>query len=112
MSIVGNKLKQIRSERGVSQYRLSKLSGVAQSTISAIEAEGQTRSPAIDTIEKLALALDCKASDIMGEEHEKKPGSEMAGQRNEVVKMLTDLSADDLQRVRDFVSGIKAARAK
>ena len=37
------------------------------SDISAIEAEGQTRSPAVDTVERLAVALGCTVSDIFGE---------------------------------------------
>ena len=52
MSAVGQRIKQERIKRGISQYKLAKLSGVTQPTISAIEAEGQTRSPAVDTVEK------------------------------------------------------------
>ena len=67
MSAVGQRIKQERERRGVSQYRLAKLSGVSQPTISAIEADDQTRSPAVDTVEKIARALGCQVSDLMGE---------------------------------------------
>ena len=60
MSAVGQRIKQERERRGVSQYRLAKLSGVSQPTISAIEADDQTRSPAVDTVEKIARALGCQ----------------------------------------------------
>lgn len=111
MSLVGQRIKQLRLEKGISQYRLSKLSGIAQSTISAIEAEGQTRSPAVDTLEKLAQVLKCPVSEIMGEEYGR-PTSDGDGLREDIVNILIDLSPEEVQRVRDFVSGIKASRAE
>lgn len=109
MSVVGQNVKRIRQEKNISQYRLSKLSGVAQATISAIEADGQTRSPAVDTIEKLAVALDCKTSDLMGE---KKPATNSDGLRDEVVSLLLDLPADDLQEMRNYAAYLKSRRGK
>ena len=111
MSTIGGRIKKIREEKNISQYRLSKLSGVAQSTISAIEAPGQTRSPAVDTVEKLAVALGCSVSDITDEEKEI-PVMPDDGGRSEVVKMLLGLTPTEVQWVRDFVSGILASRAK
>ncbi len=109
MGAVGENVKRIRQEKSISQYRLSKLSGVAQATISAIEAEGQTRSPAVDTIEKLAMALGCKISDLMGE---KKPATNGDGLRDEVVNLLIGLSDDDLQEMRNYAAYLKSRCGK
>ena len=67
MSDVGKKIREVRESRGISQYRLSKLSGVAQPTINSIEREGQTRSPAVDTVQKIASALRCTVAELVGE---------------------------------------------
>ena len=67
MSDVGKKIREVRESRGISQYRLSKLSGVAQPTINSIEREGQTRSPAVDTVQKIASALRCTVGELVGE---------------------------------------------
>lgn len=52
---VGNKIKQLRLARSLSQYRLAKLAGVAQSFIHEVES-GQ-KSPTVRTLAKLAGAL-------------------------------------------------------
>ena len=67
MSNVGQMIKKARINAGLSQYKLSRLSGIAQATISAIEADDQTRSPAADTIEKLAAAIGCSVAELFGE---------------------------------------------
>ena len=67
MSDIGKRIKEVRESRGLSQYRLSKLSGVAQPTINSIEREGQTRSPAIDTVQRIASALRCTVAELVGE---------------------------------------------
>lgn len=53
---LAEKLKMLRTERKISMSELSRISGVHQTTISAIES-GKHNSPGIDTIEKLANAL-------------------------------------------------------
>lgn len=71
MSDVGQMIRKIRIKRDLSQYKLAQLSGVAQPTINAIEREDQTRSPAVDTVQKIAKALDCPVSVLLGEKEDK-----------------------------------------
>lgn len=68
MSAVGENIKEKRKEKHLSQNQLAKKAGIAQATLSAIESS--TKSPAVDTIEKLAAALECSASELLGEKME------------------------------------------
>lgn len=53
-----NELKEARKSRGLSQFQLSMLSGVNRSNISGIERG--VESPTLNTLEKLARAMDMK----------------------------------------------------
>lgn len=65
MSAVGENIKKKRISQRLSQNKLAKTAGIAQATLSAIESS--TKSPAVDTVEKLAMALDCTISELLGE---------------------------------------------
>jgi transcriptional regulator with XRE-family HTH domain len=54
---VGRRISAIRSERGLSQEELAKLSGVSREQISRYES-GQTMPSAVNGV-RLAKALDC-----------------------------------------------------
>ncbi len=56
-------LEQKRKERNMSQQRLAEVSGVAQQTISKIE-NGESENPGINTLHRLAVALECPLFDI------------------------------------------------
>jgi len=49
--------RQLRAQSGITQYRLAKLSGVEQTTISQLEL-GKVRDPRWSTISALAAALN------------------------------------------------------
>lgn len=55
-------IKQKRLEKGLSMTELSKLSGVSISLISLAEAGLKT--PSLETLCKLALALECTVADL------------------------------------------------
>ena len=101
MSAVGQRIKQERIKRGISQYKLAKLSGVTQPTISAIEAEGQTRSPAVDTVEKLAAALQCDVSVLMGEDT-KKQEADIDPLLQQIMTLARQLTPDRRRQLLDF----------
>ena len=63
--MVGNKLKELRIKKGLSQQRLAKLARVPQSTIWYIE-QGQ-RSPTLKTLEKLAKALEVHIQELVSQ---------------------------------------------
>jgi HTH-type transcriptional repressor of puuD len=59
---VALRLKSLRKDRNLSQYRLAKKSGVSQSFLSTLESGQKT--PTIDTLEKLCNALGISLSEF------------------------------------------------
>ncbi len=66
-------IEQKRTEKGMSQIALSRLSGVKQSVISDIE-NGKTRNPGIETVLSLAKALGCSLNDLVRNDDDRKEG--------------------------------------
>lgn len=60
---IGQKIKHIRESKGLSQGKLAKISGIAQSSISYIESG--SKKPNIETIMILAKALDTPISSLI-----------------------------------------------
>lgn len=61
----GNKLKRTRVRQGLTQRELTRRSGVAQSTIVALEKRGRNESFHPSTLKKLADALGVTTDDLL-----------------------------------------------
>lgn len=61
--VLSENLKRIRKSKGYSQQRVGEMSGMLASTFSRIE--GVKVSPSIDTLEKIAIALEVSVSDLL-----------------------------------------------
>ena len=61
--IVGTTIAQIRKQKGLSQEVMSGLADIGRTHLSAIE-RGE-RKPTLETLYRLAIALDMKMSDIV-----------------------------------------------
>ena len=59
-------IRKLRKEKGLSQEKLARLSDVSNNTIVNIEA-GKQKNPTIDTIRKIAKALDVSLEDLLKE---------------------------------------------
>jgi len=57
ISLIGKNIKKLRKQKGLSQDRLSKLADVSYNTVIKLESGGIIN-PSIDTVQKLAKALD------------------------------------------------------
>jgi len=64
MSTIGKNLKKLREQKGISQDRLSKLADISLNTIAKLELE-QSPNPTIETLQKLAKALEVNVSEII-----------------------------------------------
>ena len=63
---LGEKLKKLRDDRGMSMYRLTQMTGVSGHHIKGIE-QG-TRQPTIETLNKLVNALGSSLADIFSDD--------------------------------------------
>ena len=63
-SLIGKNIKKLRKQKGLSQDRLSKLSDISYNTVIKLESGGITN-PSIDTIQKLAKALNVSVDDLL-----------------------------------------------
>lgn len=61
---IGKNIKKIRKERGLTQVELGKKLNVTQQMIG--QYENDKNSPQMDTIKKIANALEVKVADLMG----------------------------------------------
>jgi transcriptional regulator with XRE-family HTH domain len=64
ISIIAKNIKKYRTKLGISQDKLSKLAGITLHTITKIES-GATPDPRIETVKKIADALDVSIDDLM-----------------------------------------------
>lgn len=103
----GARLVALRKSLKMSQATLAATSGVSQSAISMIE-KG-LRSPSEDTMRLLAKALNVSTTFLMDEQEQAPPATEEELD-NAIVGMLGDLTPEEVQRVQDFIAGMKAAR--
>lgn len=60
---LGKKIKQLRTDAGLSQERLGEITGLDRTYISGIERG--VRNPSLKNIEKLAKALKVKTSELI-----------------------------------------------
>lgn len=63
-STIANNIKKYRQKLGISQDRLSKMADVTYNTIIKIESGGN-QNPTIDTLSKIAKALDVSVDDLI-----------------------------------------------
>ncbi|GKX30569.1 hypothetical protein SH1V18_30490 [Vallitalea longa] len=60
------RIREIRELRKYNKSQLAKKAGISKATISKIE--NYKESPTIETLEKIAIALDVKISDLLDED--------------------------------------------
>ena len=63
-SKIGKNLKKIRQDKGISQDRLSKLADLSLNTVVTVES-GANPNPTIETLTKIAKALDVGVDDLI-----------------------------------------------
>ena len=63
-SLIGKNIKKLRKQKGLSQDRLSKLADISYNTVIKLESGGIIN-PSIDTVQKLAKALDVSVDALL-----------------------------------------------
>lgn len=106
---VGQRIVARRKEMNLSQYALAKKAGISQSGLSTIEAEKNGATTA--TLQAIAQALGCSVTYLV-DGIENQPTVKDDELDEALVSFLSGLSPEEVQRVRDFVAGLKAARTE
>lgn len=105
-----NRVEELRIRLQMTQEQFAEYCSISRSSVARYE-KGENISR--ENAEKIANACKVSIDYVLGkEEIEKKPAALSDGQREETISLLQDLTPDEIQRVRDFVSGIKSSRAK
>lgn len=104
---VGRRIVERRKELRISQSALAKSAGISQSGLSTIESEKNGATAA--TLQSIATVLNCSV-DYLVDGIENQPTANGNGLDEKLVNLLVDLSPSEVQRVWDFVSGLKASR--
>ena len=60
------KLREIMEKKGITAYRLSKISGVSKATISGI-LNGKRSDPGIKTVKAISIALEVDINEIISQ---------------------------------------------
>lgn len=64
MSTISKNIRKLREIKGISQDRLSKLADISLNTIAKLELD-ETQNPTIETLQKIAKALDVKVENLI-----------------------------------------------
>lgn len=98
---IGQRIKYLRTSKNLSMHKLQDLANVAQSTISNIEQD--TRSPQLDTLEKICKALNVRILDVLPSEH-----TQLTEEESEFLDLLNKMNHDErtqlLQLLRSLLS--------
>jgi len=64
ISTIAKNIRKYRTQKGLSQDKLSRLADISHATIIKIESGG-IQSPTIDTVQKIAKALDVSLDELL-----------------------------------------------
>lgn len=109
----GMRLKELRKKKRITQEQLAQIIGVERSSIGKYEGKGQVI-PSDDVKTKIAEYFDVSIDYLLGrtDTPNEKPTAVGDGLDQELIDLLSGLSPQEVQRVRDFVAGLIASRAK
>ena len=105
---IGINIRNARKALHLSQEALGEMIGANRVTISRYET--CEYNPSLPALKRLAEALQTTPAELSGDDsNTKKEPATPGGLDDRLVEMLVTLSPDQVQRVRDFVSGLKAS---
>lgn len=96
----GEKIKEIRKRKNITQEQLAKKLGVKRSVISKYE--NGTVNMTLKTMLKIAMELDVSVDDFISENEEPKPNND--DERDELIRKLETLSDESLIALEEFLN--------
>lgn len=104
------RLKELRIEKSLFQKDVAAYLGIDRTTY--VKYESGASEPPIETLIRLCNYYGVSLDYLVGRSNEKEvPADEADRARKEVLEILMGLSQEEVQRVGDFVAGLKASRA-
>ena len=83
---IGTRIKEMRKARNITQVQLAQMTGISQSSISAIEK--LTNNPSAVTLKLIAAALGCTVGELLGEKKEQEtPSTPLCSTTKTVMRM-------------------------
>ena len=106
METIGQRIKRIREEKGLTKYRLSKRSGISETYIYHLEA-GHIKSPRGDTLVKLAKGLEVSVLVLLYEDG-LKPGDYVDTEfKSFIVNELPGLDEQEIDWLRRTINMVR-----
>ncbi|RYG74376.1 helix-turn-helix domain-containing protein [Lentibacillus lipolyticus] len=101
--MIGEKIKQLRKEQGLSISELAGRAGVAKSYLSSIERSIQ-KNPSIQFIEKISSVLGVSANDLIWENKSGQTGEELDDEWLAIVReaIKSGMTKEQLKEYIDF----------
>lgn len=87
---IGNIIKKMRIQKGLSQKKMAELLGIPYSTYSNYE--NNNRTPDVDTLMRIAAALDVEVWDLFGTDEKTARISNLDYTKKKGISITTDLS--------------------
>lgn len=110
LSNVGKKIKEIRQERGLSVRALARKLETDHSYLSKVENGKVT--PSLETLVKIADALQCNVSDFFDNENKIEADEELKKEGVEWIILGKELENEGitLEQVKEWIRAIKAVK--
>lgn len=103
MTLIGQRIKQYRKEKGYSLSELAEKAGVAKSYLSSIERNLQTN-PSIQFLEKVSAVLDVSVHTLLDEKHETEYDCQLDSEWEKLVRdaMTSGVSKKQFREFLDY----------
>ena len=97
--LIGERIEYFRKKQGISQYKLSRLSGVSQAHISLIEAG--KKNPTIDLLEQLCDALQITITQLLSDNTDGLPF-----EIKQLIESAKRLTPEQLRLLSEFIESL------
>lgn len=103
MTLIGQRIKQYRNEKGYSLSELAEKAGVAKSYLSSIERNLQTN-PSIQFLEKVSAVLDVSVHTLLNEKDETEYDGQLDSEWEKLVRdaMTSGVSKKQFREFLDY----------
>ena len=102
------RLKEIRKAKNMTQTDVARFLNIARA--SYVNIENEKRDPDTQTICALADFFGVSVDYLIGRAEQNQPLAEGEGLKGRIISLLDSLSPAELQRVDDFLSGLKSGQ--